>query len=191
MENIEYAKAVAEKLEAEPKPQLLIDMLKHSLNSKSADEYFTTFLKLITIDKTSMVKAKILSDGIYYLQEDRIYFSRTQMNYANFCGFIGLSHEINKPLMTNKKRKTEGFDKADIYLTLKNAGIFFNKQPTEKALNDRGFIGTLYKYDGVITQSVLWDIGYLANELAKHSTNEKLQAAAKTVLRYLESRQRP
>lgn len=43
MENIEYAKAVAEKLGAEPKPQLLIDMLKHSLNSKSADEYFTTF----------------------------------------------------------------------------------------------------------------------------------------------------
>lgn len=191
MENIEYAKIVAEKLGAEPTPQLLIDMLTHSTKSSSADEYFTLFSKLITVDKSSMVKARILSDGIYYLKEDRIYFSRTQMTYGNFCNFIGLSHKINKELFTNKKRITEGFDKTDIYIALKNAGVIFNKQPTEKALNDRGFIGTLYKYDGVITQSVLWDTGYLAKELATHSTNEKLQAAAKTVLRYLESRQRP
>lgn len=191
MENIEYAKIVAEKLGAEPTPQLLIDMLTHSTKSSSADEYFTIFSKLITIDKTSMVKARILSDGIYHLKEDRIYFSRTQMTYGSFCSFIGLSHKINKELFTNKKRITEGFDKTDIYIALKNAGVIFNKQPTEKALNDRAFIGTLYKYDGVINQSVLWDIGYLAKELATHSTNEKLQAAAKYVLSYLESIKRP
>lgn len=191
MENIEYAKAVAEKLGAEPEPQLLIDMLKHSLNSKSADEYFTILSKLITIDKKSIVKAKILSDGIYYLNDESLCFSTKLKTFSDFCRFIGLSHEINKPLLTNKQRKTASFDNTDIYSTLKNAGIIFNRQPTEKALNDRAFIGSIYIFNGVIAQSVLWDIGYLANELAKHSTNEKLQAAAKTVLRYLESRQRP
>lgn len=191
MENIEYAKAVAQKLGAEPEPQLLIDMLTHSLNSKSADEYFTIFSKLITIDKKSIIKARILSDGIYYLNDESLCFATKLKTFSDFCRFIGLSHEINKPLLTNKQRKTASFDKTDIYSTLKNAGIIFNRQPTEKALNDRAFIGSLYTFDGVITQSVLWDIGYLANELATHSTNEKLQAAAKTALRYLESKKRP
>lgn len=191
MENIEYAKAVAEKLGAEPEPQLLIDMLKHSLNSKSADEYFTILSKLITIDKKSIVKAKILSDGIYYLNDESLCFSTKLKTFSDFCRFIGLSHEINKPLLTNKQRKTASFDNTDIYSTLKNAGIIFNRQPTEKALNDRAFIGSIYIFNGVIAQSVLWDIGYLANELATHSSNKNLQAAAKTALRYLESKKRP
>lgn len=154
MDNIKYVNhAIEHKLKIvlsqEKKEQLLIE----ATAATSTEEYFKKFLNIIGVADKSFVAAKVVSDGLFALQNTSQHQS-WHYSLKTYCSIKRL-------------------DQTKVYAALKEGGYVFAKAPTDKALANSAFTSRIYEYDDEICYSYLWRATFLDSLLEKIPKSKK------------------